>query len=111
PVRARKAASSRSPGSLAPAQSIARSPTRTRPRSGRSSRLMQRSNVDLPEPDGPIKATAEPLATSSDMPLLTCSDPNAFHRLHTAIMTSSLGTDIGSIGLLQAPLNHLGAQR
>ena len=34
-------------------------------------------SVDLPEPDGPSSATAEPLRTSSEMPFSTCSGPNA----------------------------------
>jgi hypothetical protein len=72
---------------------------------------MQRSNVDLPEPDGPIKATAEPLGTSSDMPLRTCSGPKAFHTSRTSIMVLSFGPGIGSIRLLQAPFDHLGAER
>ena len=52
---------------------------------------MQRSSVDLPEPDGPIKATAEPLGTANDMPLRTCSGPKAFHRSRTSIMALSCG--------------------
>eukprot|EP01133_Synstelium_polycarpum_P001902 gene1901-2182_t len=33
--------------------------------------LMQRSRVDLPEPDGPIRHTTSPLATSRSTPCST----------------------------------------
>src|ERR1700680_4191332 len=111
PVRARKLASSLSPGSLPRAQSIAWSPTRTRPRSGNSSKLMQRSSVDLPEPDGPIRATAEPFGTSSDMPFSTCSGPKAFQRSLPSIIVSLGAALIASVRSLQAPLHQLGAKR
>src|SRR4029453_10848010 len=111
PVRARKLASSLSAGSFPRAQSIIWSPTRTRPRSGISSRLMQRRSVDLPEPDGPISATAEPLGTSSEMPFSTCSGPNAFHRSLTSIMVPFCVAAIASVRSLQAALNDLGAER
>ena len=40
-------------------------------RSGSSSRLTQRSRVDLPEPDGPMTQTTSPWPTSRSMPLST----------------------------------------
>ncbi|MCY1553890.1 hypothetical protein D9M68_904200 [compost metagenome] len=40
---------------------------RMRPLSGRSSQLMQRSRVDLPEPEGPSRQTVSPGATVNDM--------------------------------------------
>ena len=36
---------------------------------------MQRSSVDLPEPDGPMMQTTSPLATSADTPLITSRVP------------------------------------
>src|SRR2546423_9569739 len=71
---------------------------------------MQRRSVDLPEPDGPIRATAVPFATSSDMPFSTCSGPNAFHRSLTSIIVSPGAALIASVRSLQAPLHHLGAK-
>ena len=38
--------------------------TNTRPRSGCSSLLSRRMNVDLPDPDGPTKNTNSPRCTS-----------------------------------------------
>ena len=43
----------------------------TVPLSGSSSRLMQRSNVVLPEPEGPISTVVLCSSTSSDTPLST----------------------------------------
>ncbi len=40
-----------------------------------TSALMQRSSVDLPEPDGPMMQTTPPLGTSIDMPLSTSTSP------------------------------------
>ena len=37
---------------------------------------MQRSIVDLPEPDGPMMHTTSPLATSNDTPFSTSTAPN-----------------------------------
>ena len=42
---------------------------------GSSSRLMQRSIVDLPEPDGPRMTTTSPFWTSRSTPLSTSSEP------------------------------------
>ena len=77
PVRARKPASTLSPGrqSAPPVNSSACPPTRISPPSGTVSRLMQRSKVDLPEPEGPISATTLPRGTSSEMFLSTFSVP------------------------------------
>src|SRR3990172_6933493 len=46
-------------------------PIRTSPPSGRSSSPAMCSNVDLPEPDGPTKATISPRATASVAPRST----------------------------------------
>ncbi len=47
------------------------SPTMIRPEVGSSSRLTQRSRVDLPEPDGPMMQAVVPAGTSSEMPRRT----------------------------------------
>ena len=41
-----------------------------------TSALMQRSSVDLPEPDGPMMQTTSPFITSNETPLSTSSAPN-----------------------------------
>ncbi|KAG1444891.1 hypothetical protein G6F57_017698 [Rhizopus arrhizus] len=53
------------------------SPTRIVPRCGRSSPVMQRKIVDLPDPDGPMMDTACPCLTSTSMPLSTSVSPKA----------------------------------
>ena len=40
-----------------------------------SSSLMQRSSVDLPEPEGPTRTVTEPGMTVRSMPLRTWSSP------------------------------------
>ena len=45
--------------------------TRIEPRSIGTSALMQRSSVDLPEPDGPMMQITWPFITSIEMPLST----------------------------------------
>ena len=47
---------------------------------------MQRSSVDLPEPDGPMIATTAPRATRSEMPFSTSTRPNDFHRSAISII-------------------------
>ena len=51
------------------------------------------SSVDLPHPDGPIKATNSPLSIFISMPLSTCSlfvpVPNDLVRLLTSIITTT----------------------
>ena len=42
---------------------------------------MQRNNVDLPEPDAPIKTVAVCSGTASDKLLSTSSDPNDLRTL------------------------------
>ena len=42
---------------------------------------MQRRNVDLPDPDGPITHITSPGATSRSMPLSTLSWPNDLQTL------------------------------
>src|SRR5260370_38192030 len=77
------------PARRRPTNRIARSPTRIGPRSGFSSRLMQRSRVDLPEPDGPISATTAPRSTRNDTPFSTSTRPNDFHRSAISIIASN----------------------
>src|SRR5690606_25521419 len=50
--------------------------TRTVPASGVSSRLMQRRNVDFPDPDGPSMQTTSPRPTSRSIPRRTWWSPN-----------------------------------
>src|SRR3954471_20319858 len=49
--------------------------TMTTPLVGSSSRLQQRSSVDLPEPDGPMMKTSSPCATARSMPFSTSRAP------------------------------------
>src|SRR6185436_12078379 len=49
--------------------------TMTAPLEGSSSRLQQRSSVDLPEPDGPMMKTSSPCATARSMPFNTSRVP------------------------------------
>src|SRR3954454_949820 len=49
--------------------------TKIAPLSGRSSWLMQRRNVLLPEPEGPMMHRTSPRGTSSETPASACSAP------------------------------------
>src|SRR3990170_646746 len=69
PIRARTASTSIS-GSVMSMPSIS-----TLPAVGTSRRLMQRSNVDLPDPDGPITQTTSPVSTRKSIPLSTSRSP------------------------------------
>src|SRR5262249_55624564 len=62
------------------------SPMRTRPPSGMTSRLRQRKRVDLPEPEGPISATTEPVSTFRLMSRRTVSGPKLLRRPETSIL-------------------------
>jgi hypothetical protein len=73
-VRARLAAA-RSHGSDAFLRLMAMPSTVIEPLSGISRKFRQRSNVDLPQPDGPMIDTRSPSAMSSDMPLRTVPSP------------------------------------
>ena len=61
-------------------------PTSMLPRLIRSSRLMQRSSVDLPEPDAPIRQITSCSSTDRSMPFSTSSLPN---DLCTSVQTSA----------------------
>src|SRR5687767_814452 len=52
-----------------------------RPPSMRSSRLMQRISVDLPEPDGPITTTTSPRSTVRSTSRRTCRSPKCLLTL------------------------------
>src|SRR6218665_1625612 len=56
----------------------------TEPLSGTSSMLMQRSRVDLPEPDEPISETPSPSRAENEMPLSTSSAPKDLCRSRIA---------------------------
>ncbi len=59
-------------------------PMRISPESGTSSMLMQRSMVDLPEPEAPRIEITSPSRASSEMPLRTSSEPKLLRRSLTA---------------------------
>ena len=50
-------------------------PTKICPDVGSSSRLMQRSSVDFPDPDRPMTHTTSPVSTRKSMPLSTSRSP------------------------------------
>ena len=58
------------------------------PESASSSKLMQRSSVDLPEPDAPMMHTTSPRLTSRSMPLSTCRSPKDFSSCSILMMGS-----------------------
>src|SRR5476651_916355 len=59
-----------------------------------TSALMQRMSVDLPEPDGPMTRIVSPLATSSEMPLITLFWPK---DLWTSLI-DTIGAGSAAIG-------------
>ena len=70
---------------MRPLRSTSRIPMRSpstliRPASMDSNSLMQRSSVDLPEPDGPMRTVTEPGGTTRSMPRSTCSSPKNLCR-------------------------------
>src|SRR4051794_28122311 len=64
------------------------SPTCTSPSSKSSRPLMQRSNVLLPPPDGPMTAATSPRATDSETPSSTRNGPWLFTSPRTSIMNA-----------------------
>lgn len=72
---------------------------------GVSSRFMQRRNVDLPEPDGPITQTTSPLRIWVEILVRTFKSPNALERSLMSIITSPFCTL--SFILSQAPFQIL----
>ena len=79
PIRARILSTSMS-GSV-----ISTPSTKIWPDVGVSSRLTQRSSVDLPEPDGPITQTTWPSSTWKSMPLSTSLSPKDLCSARTSI--------------------------
>jgi len=62
------------------------------PSSGTSSRLRQRRNVLLPEPDEPMIAITSPVRASSEMPRSTSSAPNRLRIALAAMAVPSCRT-------------------
>ncbi len=67
-----------------------------------TSALMQRSKVDLPEPDGPMMQTTPPLGTSIDMPLSTSTSPKDLCTSWMETIGRVSGSVIGSLQTLTA---------
>src|SRR5689334_11112982 len=65
---------------------------RTAPSSGRSSRPATCSNVDLPAPDGPTRATLSPLASRSEIRRSTSRLSPACLNVRTTDLSSSTGS-------------------
>src|SRR3954451_16866878 len=63
--------------------------TKIAPLSGRSSWLMQRRNVLLPEPEGPMMHDTSPRGTSSETPASACSAPK-YLCTSTAVTIASM---------------------
>ena len=63
--------------------------TRMMPLVGFSRQLMQRSSVDLPEPEPPMMATTSPSRADSDTPFSTCSWPNFLCRFSIWIASAA----------------------
>src|SRR5690349_16360725 len=64
--------------------------TTIRPDCTRSSPLMQRSMVDLPEPERPMTATISPFSTLSETPFSTSTGPKLLWM--SVISTSGMGS-------------------
>src|SRR5438132_5604643 len=70
--------------------------TTTEPLVGSSSRLQQRSSVDLPEPEGPMMKTSSPCATARSMPFSTSRVPKDLWSARTSrieLIVLALGLD------------------
>src|SRR5438552_12306878 len=65
--------------------------TSTEPLVGSSSRLQQRSSVDLPEPEGPMMKTSSPWATARSMPFSTSTVPKDLCSTLTSRIDAMLG--------------------
>ena len=68
--------------------------TRIEPLSIGTSALMQRSSVDLPDPDGPMTQTVSPRATVRETSRSTTRLPN---RFSTLVATTSGGPSVRAI--------------
>ena len=75
--------------------------THTRPASMDSSSLMQRSRVDLPEPEGPMSTVTEPGSTVRSTPRSTCSSSKNLCRPAMQTLVDSARARIsGSVGAM-----------
>ena len=72
--------------------------TRMMPLVGFSRQLMQRSSVDLPEPEPPMMATTSPSRADSDTPLSTCSWPNFLCRFSMWIASAAPSLPVAAAG-------------
>src|SRR4028118_842609 len=81
-------------------------PISTSPPSGTSSMLMQRSMVDLPEPDAPRIDTTSPSRALSDTPLRTSGDPKLLRRPRMA----TAGVDPGCRDVAPSDMGGLQAR-
>src|SRR5207253_9652783 len=72
--------------------------TTTEPLVGSSSRLQQRSSVDLPEPEGPMMKTSSPWATARSMPFSTSRVPKDL----CSALTSSIEAMLGALRRVRA---------
>src|SRR5215213_1273868 len=94
-------------------------PMRMSPESGTSSMLMQRSMVDLPEPEAPRIEMTSPSLALSEMPLSTSSEPKLLRRSRTetaGAASEDAGTDDKDatpldMGGLQTRLDRRGASQ
>ena len=77
--------------------------TRICPLSGSSSRLTQRSSVDLPDPDGPITHTTSPWSTWKSMPLSTSLVPKDLCRSRIWIAGAVGSTEMDSADMVTVP--------
>src|SRR5690606_30149025 len=93
-----------------PARAISSPAMRTVPELGISSMLMQRSSVDLPEPDEPMRATTSPSRAVSVTPLSTSSEPKALW-ISSASMTGTAPVDLGGGRLVSATACCMGWQQ
>src|SRR5882757_9102988 len=73
------------------------------PTSGRSSQLMQRSRVDLPEPEGPSTQTVSPLPTWK----LTSDSTSLSPKLLETPTTLSTGFELVTVSVLAAGVGEL----
>src|SRR5215211_2975297 len=79
-------------------------PTTTLPEVGSSRRVMQRSRVDLPDPDGPMTQTTSPPSTRTSMPRRTSRRPKYLWRSWTSMAASSVRVLTLSPGLARRGL-------
>ena len=91
--------------------------TTTSPRWNGSSPLMQRSTVDLPEPDGPQITMRSPRRTVRLTSRSTLNSPNHLYRPRISTATSPparLGATVSGLSsatVMRIPLAHVPAKR